>query len=489
MTNKRVRWLAIVPFLIVTTVAASELNIVNARLIDGNGSPPYLTSVEISHGVIVSIGGPSRENAEQIDARGATVMPGLIDSHVHLQSTPGAVFRKDDDETRLELRKHHLAAYVASGVTTILDTAISSVALRDIQRYLAEGGVGPQVKALGPTFHTPGGYLDGDSLSDYWGFRWRASASIDDVVALFSEYEAIPNLVGVKVPIAYRVVPQTFDRWPSHSLEMREGIASESRKRNKPIYVHATEQRTIELALEMGAHALAHLPFFNFQPPDDLVRKLKSQNVFVITTISTADVLGMRHHPSRLDEPLVRLAVPPMELETAKNEEAWVQFSITVVQSIYPWMPTWLAQFYGNFLFSDAMVQYSVERMMMVLRTFREAGIPIVVGTDSGAWPHFLNLFHGPTTLREMELLVAAGMDPADVIASATKIPAEMMGIEKEVGTIEIGKRADLLILAGDPLEDISSLKSLLWVVKEGEARRPEDWLYAPPNRKVKGLR
>jgi imidazolonepropionase-like amidohydrolase len=162
------------------------------------------------------------------------------------------------------------------------------------------------------------------------------------------------------------------------------------------------------------------------------------------------------------------------------NEEAWVQFSITLVQAIYPWMPGWLARFYAKILFSDTMVQYSVGTMMMVLRTFHEAGIPIVVGTDSGAWPHFLNFFHGPTTLREMELLVEAGMKPADVIASATRIPAEMMGIEQDVGTVEVGKRANLLILAGDPLEDISSLKSLLWVVKDGEARRPEDWLYAP---------
>jgi len=117
----------------------------------------------------------------------------------------------------------------------------------------------------------------------------------------------------------------------------------------------------------------------------------------------------------------------------------------------------------------------------MVTRTFHEAGIPIVVGTDSGSWPHFLNLLHGPTTVREMELLVEPGMEPAEVIASATIIPATMMGIEHEVGSIEIGKRANLLILEDDPLQDISSLKSLLWVVKDGKAWHPNDWLYTPP--------
>jgi imidazolonepropionase-like amidohydrolase len=480
MNIKGLRWLGMLLAIIVTSVAANELNIVNARLIDGNGSVPYLTSVEISQGVIVSIGGPALKNAVQIDARGLTVMPGLIDSHVHLQSIPGAVFRKDNEATRLELRKHHLSAYVASGVTTILDTAIASVALREVQQYLADGGAGPQVKALGPTFHTPGGYLDGDSLSDYWGPRWRASASINDVVALFNEYEGIADLVGVKVPITYRVHPFAFDRWPSHSPEMREVITAESRKRNKPIYVHATEQRTYEMALEMGAHAIVHLPFFNLQPPDDLVRKLKSRGVYVITTISTVDAVETLHHPSRLSEPHVKLTVPPLELETAGNEEAWDGFITTMTQSIYPWMPDWFARLYGYFIYSESMLQFGVERMMMVTRTFHEAGIPIVVGTDSGSWPHFLNLFHGPTTIREMELLVEAGMEPVDVIASATRIPAEMMGIEDETGTIEVGKRANLLILQGDPLLNISALKSILWVVKDGEARHPEDWLYTP---------
>jgi len=479
---KQTGWLTVLSAFVIASVAASDLDITNAMLIDGNGTPPYLTSIEVSNGVIVSIGGASRDKAEKIDAHGGTVMPGLIDSHVHLQSTPGAVFRKDDEETRLELQKHHLSAYLASGVTTILDPAISSVELRKVQNYLAEGGIGPQVMALGPTFHTPGGYLDGDSLSDYWGPRWRASASTDDVKALFSEYEGIPGLVGVKVPITTRVHPFAFDRWPSHSPEMREVIASESGKRNKPVYVHATEQRTYELALEMGAHAIVHLPFVNLQPPDALVRKMKSQGVYVITTISTIDVFETRHHKSRLSEPLIKLTVPPVELETAKNEEAWDRVLTTMIQSIYPWMPDWFARLYGYLIYSDAMLQFGVGRMLMVARTFHEAGIPIVVGTDSGAWPHFLNLFHGPTTLREMELLVEAGMEPAEVIASATRIPAEMMGLEQQVGTIEIGKRADLLILAGDPLEDISSLKSLSWVVKGGEARHPKDWLHVLPN-------
>ena len=79
-----------------------------------------------------------------------------------------------------------------------------------------------------------------------------------------------------------------------------------------------------------------------------------------------------------------------------------------------------------------------------------------------------------------MELLVEAGREAVDVIESATRIPAEMMGIEDETGTGEVGKRVNLVVVQGDSLLNISALKSIQWVVKDGEARHPEDWLYTP---------
>ena len=87
------------------------------------------------------------------------------------------------------------------------------------------------------------------------------------------------------------------------------------------------------------------------------------------------------------------------------------------------------------------------------------------------------NLFHGPTAVREMELMVEAGMTPVEVLRSATVIPAHMMGIEHLVGTIEIGKRADLIVVRGNPLEDIAALRDIEWVMKDGEIRSPREWM------------
>jgi imidazolonepropionase-like amidohydrolase len=97
------------------------------------------------------------------------------------------------------------------------------------------------------------------------------------------------------------------------------------------------------------------------------------------------------------------------------------------------------------------------ERMVKALF---DAGVPIVAGTD-GALP-------GYSVLRSIEMYVEAGMTPMQAIESATRIPAESMGIAKETGTIEVGKRADLLVLNADPLADIKNIRKLRWVVANG---------------------
>lgn len=118
-----------------------------------------------------------------------------------------------------------------------------------------------------------------------------------------------------------------------------------------------------------------------------------------------------------------------------------------------------------------------VSNLQENLMLHHEAGVPIAMGTDSGGWPHMPNMFHGPTALREMELMAEAGMTPAEVLRSATVTPARMMGIENLVGTVEVGKRADLIVVRRDPLESISALRELEWVIKDGEPRRPAEWM------------
>ena len=78
---------------------------------------------------------------------------------------------------------------------------------------------------------------------------------------------------------------------------------------------------------------------------------------------------------------------------------------------------------------------------------------------------------------REIELLGGAGLSPAQAIEAATQTPARMLGLSGEIGTIEPGKRADLMIVRGDPLKDLRALRSILWTVKNGVAHTPAEWM------------
>ena len=456
------------------TADNATLAIINARLVDGTGTPARSTPITVQDGVIVAIGDPPPPDARMLDAGGLTVLPGLIDSHVHFQAVPGAVHRQDDAETRRTLMHRHLRAHVANGVTTVLDAAIASEALHDIRAYLGAGGVGPRVMALAPTFHNPGGYMDGAALSEYWAPRWRASATPEDVDALYREYEDIEDVVGVKVAVTHGH-GGPFDIYDTHSPEMLAVIRQRARDHGREIYVHVDDHRGVNIALGLGAHALTHLT--QDSPSGERLDRMRRASMHVIPTLYIYESFTMRHQPDLLDAPMMRLTVPAVERDTARDPAVWDQYFKKFVLLVAPYTPEWIAGWWGNVFLSEDMMRSLVRHLQQNLMLHHNAGIPIAMGTDSGGWPHMPNVFHGPTAVREMELMAEAGMTPAEVLRAATVTPARMMGIEDLVGTVEIGKRADLIVARGDPLESISVLRELEWVIKDGEVRRPAEWM------------
>ncbi|MDX2060307.1 MAG: amidohydrolase family protein, partial [Gemmatimonadales bacterium] len=109
-------------------------------------------------------------------------------------------------------------------------------------------------------------------------------------------------------------------------------------------------------------------------------------------------------------------------------------------------------------------------RMLELARRLHEAGVPLTVGVD-GANPW---LFH-----RELELLVRAGIPTADVLRMATRNGAIGLGLTPEIGTVEVGRRGDLVVLSADPLADIRNSRKISWVVQGGRPARPAEFLPA----------
>ena len=443
----------------------ANLLITNARLIDGTGAPPRAPcSIRIRAGRIAEI---ERElpagDDPVLDVAGATVMPGLIDPHVHLQAVPGATFRGDNEDRLWEARLQHLRAYLACGVTTVLDAAIAAPVLCEIRRHLDSGGVGPRYLALAPAFYPPDGYLDHNYLTDAWGPMWRPAGTARDVSALFDEYEGISGIIGVKVMIEYGFSP--FYDWPILSPEIR------------------IQQRAHAVALEMQPRVLMHSGLLDREPPMELTDRMKAGGTFMVTTLSGQFdcLLERKSFVRRIDDPLILSTVPKRQIATAQDPRAWRYMWRHLFRGTAPrWMPTWLARMV-SWLIPPQIAEVSLRRRFratcQAIVRMHEVGTRIVLGTDSGAWPVFPSCFHGYSTIREMEIMAAAGLQPMAVLQAATRLPAEMIGLADEIGTVEVGKRADLIVLAEDPLANMKALRSIQWTIKDGEPRPPVGWM------------
>ena len=141
--------------------AGSELLVRDARVLDGRGAAPQeRVSILVRDGRIAAIGRElaASPGARLIDAAGLTALPGLIDSHVHFVYASGSGYRNDSDAAIRELNRQHLRAYLACGVTTVLDAGAFAETVRDIQGWLAAGHPGPRYLTTGPYPRPPGGY-------------------------------------------------------------------------------------------------------------------------------------------------------------------------------------------------------------------------------------------------------------------------------------------------------------------------------------------
>ena len=143
------------------SASAGELLIQGARLWDGTGAAPVQgVDVRVEGERITQVGPdlPVPEGATVIDGAGATLLPGLIDSHVHLSMDPGAAWRQDTLQEHTELLRRSMAAYLACGVTTVLDPAVSEDNLKLIRELIDGGAPGPHYLTLGTPFSPDGGY-------------------------------------------------------------------------------------------------------------------------------------------------------------------------------------------------------------------------------------------------------------------------------------------------------------------------------------------
>jgi imidazolonepropionase-like amidohydrolase len=470
-----------------------NLLIRNARVIDGTDAPVREgLSILIRDGLIQEIAEDLPANGvAQLDVNGDCVLPGLIESHMHLMWGPGVMLHHQGKPTAENWTqtwgrnyKQHLKAYLACGVTTIHDVAAFPFVVHEVRKHYAQGGVGPRFLTLGPMISPPKGYAN--ALEACVTNEQEVEAELDKLVALKTD--------GVKTCVE-KGWSKFGGKYQRHSDVVLQAIKKGAEKRNLPIYVHSTCEEDLTTALKLGVHALAHtLILRNERLSDDFIGLMKQTSTYQMSTLSTMDASLSEFDLDRLYEPLLDVVVPEDELRFARNPEKRALARAMLLGYLTPEPPAIdspVVRFFSKqpriatVLFGGIMKLLHSKRFQEeilraskdAIRRIHRAGIPVVLGSDAACTPSALYDFHGFLTLRELELLGEAGLTPQEAIKAATLTPARMLGLADEIGTIEVGKRADLVIVRDNPLDTLRAMRSVQWTVKDGVAHTPEEWM------------
>lgn len=457
--------------------ANDDLIIRSATVIDGLGTSPQSNlDIEIIGGRIARMGVHlSSKVAKVLDAKGLYVMPGLIDCHTHLRSVPGAIFRNDSTQQIKEQQEHNLKSYVAAGVTTVLDAAAPESLFAEVNKR-PESQASPRILGLAPFLTPQGGYFGreearGEQYKDLW-------APIKDAAEVAKSFERASgvNSLGAKVTIEKGFGP--FNTWPVFDERIRQTIIEQAKKYKLPLFVHSMSEEEHRLALTMNPYALVHAGFYEKLPSHEILREIKESKAFVVTTLAIYKMTLLMWDQGILSDPWFQMLVPKNQLETAQNPDAkkWVIEQV-VTQSRPSWCPEFLAKAFSSLFFSESLTRGQLAQSSKAVKLLHDEGIPLVMGSDAGNWPVWTTFFHGVGSILEMEALEEAGLPRVEIIIGATSRAAKMLKLDRQVGAVQVGMLADLLVLEKNPLENMKALRSIQWVIQNGNAKAPKDWL------------
>jgi imidazolonepropionase-like amidohydrolase len=447
-------------------------------LVDGTGAPPRRgVDVLIEDGRIRAIGEDlASEGAIELPVAGQTVLPGLIDGHVHLQSVPGALLRDDSAEMQAHQQRLQLRAYLASGVTTVLDPAIATPTVRALRAWGEAGHPSPTIHVLAPYLTPTEGYFSSPEMrSEVFKELWPP---VEGTEALDAHFEAARDLrpIGVKVTMERGVI---FDVYRLFADEELRGIREAAARFDAPIFVHSMTRETHRRALQLTPYALVHVGMTSEPMDDELAGAIAESGAFVITTLAAFHMDSWTWRPALVDEPWIQSRVPRVQLETARHPAVLDRLFELSTPFVTPsWIPAWASRLGAKWVRGGDDGIREAASSGRAAKALADRGVPIVMGSDAGNWPVFATLYHGVGSLLELQLLEEAGISRSEVLISATSRAARMLKIEDEVGTVEVGKVADLIVVPENPLDaGMRALTELSWVIKGGEARTPAAWL------------
>ncbi len=389
-------------------------------VVDGLGHEPHPADIVLEAGRIVAVG-PGLDGDTEIDATGHTIYPGFIDCHVHFMMDGNldpmhsvhAPF-----SLNFYLAAERMGRTLATGVTTVREAGGSDLGVKVAQQQGMAAG--PDMQIAITILSQTGGH--GDS--------WQPCGA------------HMPGAIGVTHPGK----PHNIVDGPE---EMRKKVRE---------------------LVRAGADVIKVCTSGGVLSPRDDPRHghFRDDELDVLVAEATAAGKWVMAHAQATDgiKSAVRAGIRSIEHGIYLDDEA---IEMMIERGTYL-VPTLIAPM-GVLEAVDRGInvpQYAIDKTKLVIETHREsirraiaAGVKVAMGTDSGVTPHGQNL-------RELEQMVACGMTPAAAITAATRTAAQLMGLADDRGSLEPGKRADLVITRGAPM-DIADLRSRIrWVVQAG---------------------
>jgi len=397
--------------------------LVGAMLVDGTGQPAVPdAAVVINQGKVVAVGPRSKvqipKNATVIDATGKTILPGLWDMHAHFEQVEWGPI------------------YLAAGATTVRDVGNELEFITAVRDAIRDGkGLGPRIVMAG--------VVDGDG---------PAALGV----------ERVNNTDQAKHWVD-RYHQASFQQMKIYSSMKQPNVAAvcvEAHKLGMTVTGHVPIGMDTYDAVNSGMDQINHVSFILHSMLDDskemapgaggFKKRLEEYKGFEMNGPGTVKLVQFLKQHGTVVDPTLAL------MELGSSTIADVEPGVKKVA------PELAEQFAGGGPPAD--IAPDLKRIfqleLQTVGALHRAGVPIVAGTDQAVPGHSLH--------REIELYVQAGFTPMEAIQAATIVPARVMKLDKELGTVEVGKRADLIVLGGNPLESISNIRKVERVVTGG---------------------
>ena len=400
------------------------------RLIDGSGSIPLQKGAIVIEGDKISkictsneLTDADKNQAEVLSVPGGSILPGFIEmhSHIHCSSEADAYqhITTESNETFLLRGTQAVRAALSSGVTTMRDLGSRNEVVFPLREGINRGIVpGPRLLVAGTPVTTTGGHCN--------MFGTEANTSEEVVKAIRQQFKLGADCIKI-MSTGGGFTPGTNVRAPQYSSEILKNAVNDAERLGLKVAAHCHAAEGVKNCVEAGIHNLIHCSWLSSNPSElydydgDVADLIAEKGIYVDPTLALSHLNKLRGKAIRPDAPAMR----------------------------------------------------DPEKRFEILRDMWDRGVKFVTGMDSGMTnAHFDDFAYIPEVMvKNMHI------SPLEAITCSTKTSAECLGMEEEIGTLEAGKSADVIVVNGDPSEDITKLHDINTIISQGTLVKRENTL------------